>query len=114
MKKSLDFRSVCNLKQGSVRDRLWLLSILFVISSSPVAAQRLLKPDDILSMRAVHSVALSPDGKTVAYVATETVRDQNSKPATKSGLWIVSVGQGEPRRCNSEPGEYAAPHWSLT
>lgn len=71
--------------------------------------------DDLLSLRWVGDVALSPDGRTVAYVQ-ETIQERSSGEAPsleyRSAIWLVDASGGEPRQFTS--GEYRdkRPVWS--
>lgn len=65
--------------------------------------------DDVLAMKTVSDVAISPDGKRVAYVVTTLDREQN---VTNSDIWVVSTEGGEPLQLTQAPRADRAPQWS--
>lgn len=88
----------------------WLFSLLFTCAL--LCAQEpkpRMTPDDLLSLKEVREVEISPDFKWIAYTVTslDTVKD---KPITQ--LWMVPAGGGEAIPMTS--GEYSAgnPRWS--
>jgi dipeptidyl aminopeptidase/acylaminoacyl peptidase len=89
----------------------WSCGLLLLCVHS-LSSARLVNPDDIISVRTIQSVALSPDGKSVAYVATESISDPDSRLTIKSGMWLVPAAGVESRRCQPQPGEYSSPQWS--
>jgi dipeptidyl aminopeptidase/acylaminoacyl peptidase len=60
-------------------------------------------------MKGVGEIAVSPDGRRIAYVVTERSVETN---IANSDVWIVSVTGGEPRRLTSGPRADRAPQWS--
>ena len=65
--------------------------------------------DDVMAMKGVGDIAISPDGKRIAYVVTERNTADN---VTNSDVWIVAVAGGEARRVTSGPRADRAPQWS--
>ncbi len=65
--------------------------------------------DDVLAMKAVSGAAISPDGKRVAYVVTNSDRDAN---INKADIWIVSTDGGAPVRVTNGPRTDRAPQWA--
>jgi len=89
------------------------LSWVLVASLAPLAAaQGGLKPwtvDDVIAMKGVGEVAVSPDGKRIAYVVTERSIESN---VSNSDVWIVAAAGGEARRVTSGPRADRAPQWA--
>jgi dipeptidyl aminopeptidase/acylaminoacyl peptidase len=92
-----------------------LLSPVFalVISSSVAAQNAPVTPkrwtvDDVLAMKTVSDVAISPDGKRVAYVVTARDREDN---VNKSDIWVVPVDGGAPVQVTYGPRVDRAPQW---
>ena len=91
------------------------LALSLVILAAPSAAQgqggepRRWTVDDVLAMKTVSDVAISPDGKRVAYVVTTLDREQN---VTNSDVWVVSTEGGEPLQLTQAPRADRAPQWS--
>jgi dipeptidyl aminopeptidase/acylaminoacyl peptidase len=52
---------------------------------------------------------ISPDGKRIAYVATEI---DERKHAYRSAIWVASADGDEPRRVTGEPASATDPSWS--
>lgn len=65
--------------------------------------------DDVIAVKGVSDIAISPDGKRIAYVVTERSLADN---VTNSDVWIVSVTGGDARRVTSGPRADRAPQWS--
>jgi len=85
------------------------LFILSALASAALAAGRAMTIDDLLAVKAVSDPQLSPDGKLVAYVVSETDRDAGK---TNSSLWLVPVSGGGPKRLTTTPGTNNHPRWS--
>ena len=88
------------------------------------AARRPMTPADVMEIRSLGTVALSPDGRLVAYTvsawehpnaprtaaASDTARGDRHE--MRSHLWLVPAAGGEPRQLTfGERGE-SAPAWS--
>jgi dipeptidyl aminopeptidase/acylaminoacyl peptidase len=70
-----------------------------------VAAPRLVTGADLLNMRDLHGVQISPDGNYVAFVVGQAIVGTNSY---RSGLFVVGTGKG------AKPvslGTAGPPHW---
>jgi dipeptidyl aminopeptidase/acylaminoacyl peptidase len=69
-----------------------------------------MRPDDIYELRWADDPGISPDGRTVAFVAWGVDRQANDYTAS---IWLVPVdGSGEPRRLTQEAKQDVAPRWS--
>ena len=84
--------------------RFSLLSLiaigLFAIQARP-QEKRALKPEDLVDIRGVEDVRISPDGRAVAFVVTEPGDTRKSgKPETPrdTNIWMVPADGGEPAR----------------
>ncbi len=97
--------------------RLQFLSCLAALSAAPgltlaqsaTEASHPWTVDDVLAMKSVSDVAISPDGKTVAYVVT--VRDV-ADDVNNSDIWLVSTGGGTPRQLTNGARADRAPQWA--
>jgi len=67
-----------------------------------------LQSSDLTQFRAVGQIALSPDGRTVAY--TVAMRDQPGRPYGQ--LWVVDVGTQKATRLGDDKTHASQPHWS--
>jgi dipeptidyl aminopeptidase/acylaminoacyl peptidase len=65
--------------------------------------------DDVLAVKGVSEVAVSPDGRRIAYVVTERSVEAN---VSNSDVWVVSAAGGDARRVTSGPKADRAPQWS--
>jgi dipeptidyl aminopeptidase/acylaminoacyl peptidase len=65
--------------------------------------------NDVMAVKGVGEVAVSPDGKRIAYVVTERNTETN---VTNSDVWVVSVTGGDARRVTSGPRADRAPQWA--
>ncbi len=61
---------------------------------------------DLLSIRDLHGLSLSPDGKYVAFILGQAVHATNSY---RSGLFVVGTAPGAPLR---SLGSVGPPHWT--
>jgi dipeptidyl aminopeptidase/acylaminoacyl peptidase len=78
---------------------------------SPLRAQtRPMELEDMFRLKRVSDPQLSPDGKRVAYVVADVLKDENR---TNADIWLVaSDGSGAPRKLTSSPKRDASPRWS--
>src|SRR2546422_10135721 len=65
------------------------------------AQKRAITFDDYIAMKAVSDPQLSPDGKWVAYTATEYSLKDNRGTAR---VWLADVATGQTRRLTQGPG----------
>lgn len=87
---------------------LWALPGL--LSGQQSGGQRSWTVDDVLAMKGVGEVAVSPDGRWVAFVVTARDLDAN---ANVSNIWLVpSDGSAAARRLTAGPRTDRAPQWS--
>jgi dipeptidyl aminopeptidase/acylaminoacyl peptidase len=66
--------------------------------------------EDVLAVKSVGDVAISPDGRWVAYVLTERDVEMNG---TRSDIWLVSSEGGAPVRLTYGPRVNRSPRWAL-
>ncbi|MBL8230689.1 MAG: PD40 domain-containing protein, partial [Bryobacterales bacterium] len=88
--------------------RFWTLFLLF--AASPGFAQK--KPFDVqamLRMTRLSEPQLSPDGKSVAFVAQTIDLDKNTKPRQ---IYVVPVDGGEPKMITRDGTANERPRWS--
>ena len=79
---------------------------------SALARDERLTIEDVVDLRAVGDVALSPDGKRIAYVL-RTPRKAGDKPGGMYRvLFVVDTTGGAPRQYTREPGSAGAPEWA--
>jgi len=68
------------------------------------------RPSDVYELRWADDPRISPDGRTVAFVAWGTDREANDYTAS---IWLVPVeGSAEPRRLTRADKVDGAPRWS--
>lgn len=89
-----------------------VLPVLLVVALvGPVTAQpRPVTPADYASVATVNEVAVSPDGKQVAYTLATWDKKADNR---RSDLWVVATdGKGTPRRLTSDRANDRHPKWS--
>src|SRR5437899_6110078 len=88
--------------------RLSFVVLAAALSSSAVLAQTRLQSGDLLKLRSVSSVAVSPDGSRVAYTV-----DYNDGPGRPYGqLWVMTVADGKTVRVGGDRDSSGNPVWS--
>ena len=90
-----------------VAQSLLLASATLVGAHSTLRAQGL-QSADLTRFRSVREVALSPDGRSVAY--TVAMGDQPGRPYTQ--LWVVDVATQKAARVGGEHATGSSPDWS--
>ncbi len=76
------------------------------LPQSDSASPRPVTSKDLLSIREIHGLSISPDGQRIAFVVGQADFKTNSY---RSGLFIVRRQGGTPAVCLGSAGE---PHWS--
>ncbi|MBM3776407.1 MAG: hypothetical protein FJW37_14780, partial [Acidobacteria bacterium] len=69
-----------------------------------------LTPEAIVGMRTAQSVAMRPDGGSIAYVVSEPVK--NSRDPANTEIWTVSADGESGKRLTENPGGDFGPQWS--
>jgi len=71
--------------------------------------KRLIKPNDLYSMRLISHNEVSPDGEHTIYSLTRIDRDSEKK---FSNLWLVPTSRGRPTQFTYGDEEHKNPRWS--
>ncbi len=79
------------------------------LKETPVTERTPLTLDDFWSLRFITDMRLSPDGRSIAYVAQSTDRAANE---TRSAIWLLDTRTGESRQISSGEKRDASPRWS--
>ncbi|HYM23819.1 MAG TPA: S9 family peptidase [Vicinamibacterales bacterium] len=86
----------------------WVITVAAVLLAVPAAAQSGLQSSDLLKLRSVNAVELSPDGARVAYVV-----ENNDGPGRPWGqLWVMTIADGKSVRFGGEKEPSGNPVWS--
>jgi len=90
--------------------RAVLTLLLPLLGALPTAtlSQEPMTVDDVLAVRGVGDVAVSPDGRWIAYVVTESDREENVR---NTDVWLADTEGGEPVRLTRGGHADAAPAW---
>ena len=72
---------------------------------------RTLQPEDIVGLKGVSGVTISPDGKWAAFVRTVPVLEVE-KSEHRGHIWLVSTDGGEPFQLTNGPNGDSNPQWS--
>lgn len=87
-----------------------LVSAAGFFVSSIRAQTRPMEVEDLFRLKRVGDPQISPDGKRIAYVVTEVLKDENR---TNADIWLINAdGAGEPRKLTNSPKRDAHPRWS--
>ena len=88
--------------------RAWLVVVAVVLSSSLALAQDRLQSSDLLKLRSVSAVQVSPDGTHVAY----TVENNDGAGRPYGQLWVMTIADGRTVRFGGEKESSGNPEWS--
>jgi dipeptidyl aminopeptidase/acylaminoacyl peptidase len=99
----------CLKSRRVMRASLAVLMFPAVLSAQDNGGLKRWTVDDVLAMKGVSDIAVSPDGKRIAYVVTERNTETN---VSNSDVWIVSATGGDARKVTSGPKADRAPQWS--
>jgi len=87
-----------------------ILVILIILIALPVYAQkRAITVEDLWAMKRVSNLAVSPDGKCIAYVVTSYNMEENRG---QRDIYIVSIDGKETRQLTKGEGSNYSPAWS--
>ena len=85
-----------------------ILVAAIALSSAAAVAQDRLSSSDLLKLRAVTAVQLSPDASRVAYVV-----ENNDGPGRPYGqLWVMTLADGKTVRFGGAKDASGTPEWS--
>ena len=70
---------------------------------------RTIQPTDLLALKTVSDVQLSPDGSRIAYALTHIEAEADEY---RSSIWLVPAAGGEPPQFTRGPKSDSAPRWS--
>jgi dipeptidyl aminopeptidase/acylaminoacyl peptidase len=85
-----------------------LLLASAVLAAAPASAGGITAAD-LMKLSRLADPQVSPDGKTVVYVATQINMGANN---SNSDLWVVPAAGGEPHRLTNHPLSDSRPRWS--
>ncbi len=94
--------------------RVWLIPFLIVMITVALwaAEKRYITPEDVVNLKWVTSVTVSPDGQTIAYTL-RVPRDETDDPGGPySEIWLVDWQGKHPRRLTAEKQNASSPQWS--
>ena len=83
-------------------------SLLVPLAIAPIGSAQSFSSGDLSRLRSVGGVALSPDGRRIAY--TVTMRDEPGRPHGQ--LWIMDLATQKSIRLGGDKDRGGGPHWS--
>ena len=87
-----------------------ILALFLIFGAFPALAERAYTPEDLDRVKSLSAPALSPDGKWIAYVLTESDYDGNK---SRGEIYLVEAsGNGHPRQLTFSGGHNGNPRWS--
>jgi dipeptidyl aminopeptidase/acylaminoacyl peptidase len=92
-----------------------LLLMILLLSASNAAAQErhVITPEDVLTIRELNDLELSPDGKQIAFVVNEPNDPKSPREPRVSNVWVVPVdGRQAPRAVIPDLKNANSPKWS--
>jgi dipeptidyl aminopeptidase/acylaminoacyl peptidase len=89
---------------------VFLSPLVSPVLQAQTAPKRALQLDDLFRFHRVSDPQVSPDGRSVAFVVTDVLKDENR---TNSDIWLIAAdGSGVPRKLTSSPKHDRHPRWS--
>lgn len=91
-----------------------LALLLLAPAAGAQTPQRPMTFDDVMEIRSLGAVQISPDGRSVVYSvsAWDQPGGGTKAPSTHAHLWIVPTAGGAPRQLTFGGGSEGAPRWS--
>ena len=87
----------------------YFLCVVFVVQTA--AAEKTITPEIVASLKTVTEVALSPDGRWIAYTV-RSPREEGEKPGGYHyQIWLVNVKEGKPRPLTAKAFNSRAISW---
>src|SRR3954447_25486352 len=103
-----DVLRIRNRIRRMLKSHTAILAAAVALSSAAAVAQDRLSSSDLLKLRSVTAVQLSPDASRVAYVV-----ESNDGPGRPSGqLWVMTLADGKTVRFGGEKDVSGTPEWS--
>src|SRR5262249_50245391 len=93
----------------AMRPAALLLSCAASLALSGTAAPATFYAREMMKLKRLADAQVSPDGRGVAYTATEVEMPSGARNAE---IWVVPVTGGEPRRITNDPKSDSRPRWS--
>ena len=82
-----------------------ILPLLVLLQQQPMTSE------DVMSLRSLGGVSLSPDGRSIAYAVSAWDRS-GDKPARRGHVWLVSSDGGTPKQLTFGDHGESSPRWS--
>jgi len=86
---------VAGVNHEMVKISIMLATLLF---AATVVAQKPITPEDVLSIREVRELQISPDGKQVAFRVREPADPKQPRAPRAENIWVVPTDSNEPPR----------------
>src|ERR1043166_9102389 len=104
-------RAIRVIRGHIMNARLLATSLVLGLSTLSTFAQtRPMEIEDLFRLKRVSDSQISPDGKSVAYVVTEVLKDENR---LNSDIWVIDAeGRGPARQLANSPKHDRHPRWS--
>lgn len=83
-------------------------TLLFIPMLALAQAKRAITFDDMMGMGRVSDPQISPDGKTIVFVVTWQLKDENK---STSNIYLVPVGGGAVKQLTNAKGQNNNPRW---
>lgn len=89
--------------------RGWVAVVAIGAGASLRAETRPMQLEDMFRLQRLADPQISPDGRQIAYVVTEVLKDENR---TNADIWLVDAAGGTPRKLTTSPKHDRHPRWS--
>ena len=92
---------------------LVMLALYVLVGVARAEEKRAIQPADLVDIRGVRDVQISPDSKRVAFVVTEPADPAKPQQPRDTNIWVVPTDGSEPARLfAASPKNDSSPRWS--
>ena len=89
-----------------------VMTLALLLLAAPASTSAQITPEQVVTIEQVTSVAMSPDGKLIAYTLAKPRAADEEYGRSRSELWVVPAAGGAARAVVTAPASARSPHWS--
>lgn len=85
-----------------------IMLVVLLLASLSLAKKRAMTVEDMWAMKRIGDIALSPDGKSIAFAVTQYSMEENKG---NSDIWLMSTENGQTQQLTTSDKYDGAPKW---